>query len=68
MRFEVEGMTCGHCAGTVKGAIQKAVPGATVGVDLAAGLVAVDAVGGAKPEQVKYAIEQAGYTVARQVA
>jgi copper chaperone len=67
MRFKVEGMTCGHCADTVKGAIQKAVPGATVDVDLAAGLVAVSATG-AEPERVRAAIEQAGYTVERQVA
>lgn len=68
MLFKVEGMTCGHCAGTVKDAILRAISDATVDVDLAAGLVAVGDARAAKPEQVKAAIEHAGYTVERQVA
>jgi copper chaperone len=68
MRFKVEGMTCDHCVGTVKSAVQKAVPGATVDVDLATGLVSVSASGTAEPGRVKAAIEDAGYTVERQVA
>ena len=68
MRFEVEGMTCGHCVGAVKGAILRAIPGATVDVDLSEGLVAVGETGAEGPEQVNAAIENAGYTVERQVA
>lgn len=68
MRFKVEGMTCTHCVATVKRAVQKAVAGANVEVDLATGAVAVGRAGALRLEQVKAAIEQAGYTVERQMA
>ncbi len=67
MRFKVEGMTCGHCVGAVKGAILRTIPGAVVDIDLSEGLVAVGKTGAAGPEQVKAAIKHAGYTVERQV-
>lgn len=68
MRFKVAGMTCGHCAATVRGAIEKAVRGANVEVDRATGTVAVGGAAAMRPDQVKAAIERAGYTVERQMA
>jgi copper chaperone len=60
-------MTCGGCAAAIKRALGAAVPGATVEVNVTAGLVAV----GAQPAQldsVKAAIEEAGFTVTSEAA
>jgi copper chaperone len=56
--FAVSDMTCGHCVGTVKAAIEKAVPGAKVAVDLDSHRVSV--AGDAKAAAA--AIRAAGYT------
>jgi copper chaperone len=67
MKLQVSGMTCGGCAAAIKRALGTAVPGATVDVNVATGLVAV----GAQPAQrdkVTTAIEEAGFTVAGEAA
>ncbi|MHA6729775.1 heavy-metal-associated domain-containing protein [Devosia sp. A369] len=56
--FTVNDMTCGHCVGTVRKALETALPGADISVDLASHKVAFTgdkAVGEA-------AIREAGYT------
>jgi copper chaperone len=57
--YRVTGMTCGGCARSVEAAIKAAVPGATVTIDLDAAKVSVD---GASEEQVKEAVDQAGFS------
>lgn len=61
VRLTVKGMTCGHCVGAVKTAIQNAVKGAQVSVDLAAGRVEV--AGTDNADVVRKAIEDEGYQV-----
>jgi copper chaperone len=65
LRLSVSGMTCGHCAGTVKEAVQNVAPGANVQVDLATGTVAVDKRDSAL---IRSAIKAARYTVVNQAA
>lgn len=67
--FQVDGMTCGHCAGHVSGEL-KAVDGVTeVTVDLVAGgtsTVHVQAERELTDEQITAALEEAGsYTLVR---
>jgi copper chaperone len=56
--FAVNDMTCGHCVGTVRKALEAAFPGADVAVDLATHRAEFvgDAAKGAE------AIREAGYT------
>ena len=56
--YRVTGMTCGGCARSVETAIKAVAPAATVSVDLAAKAVTVD---GASAEQVKKAVDEAGF-------
>lgn len=57
--YRVDGMTCGGCAKSVESAVKAAAPGASVSVDLAAKAVTVD---GASEEQVRQAVDEAGFT------
>ena len=59
-RIKVEGMTCGHCAGAVKQAVNRVAPGFGVEVDLAGKEVRINGedVDGAA---VRAAIREAGY-------
>ncbi|WP_342359291.1 heavy-metal-associated domain-containing protein [Terrarubrum flagellatum] len=57
----VDDMTCGHCAGTIKSAIETSIPGAKVSADPAARLVSVE---GADLAKVREIISLAGYTPA----
>ncbi len=41
LAFKVEDMTCGHCAGTVKKAIEAGIPGTVVEADPATKIVSV---------------------------
>lgn len=59
--YAVNGMTCGGCANSVTKAIQAAVPGANVEVDLDAKTVRV---AGADANIVKQAVEDAGFEFA----
>ena len=58
--LRVEDMTCGHCAGTIKQAIESKVPGATVTADPSSKLVSVQ--GSADLAAIKSAVTAAGYT------
>lgn len=60
LSFHVEDMTCGHCAGVIKGAIEKTVPGAAVHADPASRIVVVGGVSDAA--QIAEIITAAGYT------
>jgi|AGTN01.2.fsa_nt_gi Copper chaperone len=57
--YRVTGMTCGGCARSVESAIKTAAPGATVSIDLPTAAVKVE---GASAEQVKKAVDEAGFT------
>ncbi|MBD8065400.1 heavy-metal-associated domain-containing protein [Devosia sp. PTR5] len=54
----VNDMTCGHCVGTVRGALEQALPGTQVDIDLATKKVSFTG-DKAKGED---AIREAGYT------
>nr|2K2P_A Chain A, Uncharacterized protein Atu1203 [Agrobacterium fabrum str. C58]2N4C_A Chain A, Uncharacterized protein Atu1203 [Agrobacterium fabrum str. C58]2N4D_A Chain A, Uncharacterized protein Atu1203 [Agrobacterium fabrum str. C58] len=60
LSFHVEDMTCGHCAGVIKGAIEKTVPGAAVHADPASRTVVVGGVSDAA--HIAEIITAAGYT------
>ena len=60
LKFEVQDMTCGHCAGTVEKAIKAADPGSTAKVDLASRTVSVETM--VAPEIIEASIVDAGYT------
>lgn len=62
LRFQVEGMTCGHCAQAVTKAVQAVDAMSEVEVDLAAASVTVRGEG--RREDLAAAIEAAGYKVA----
>ena len=60
--FQVQGMSCGHCASAVTRAIQSVDPQAKVQVDLASGQVQVQS--GEQRAALAAAIEEEGYKVA----
>ena len=57
-KYVVNGMTCEGCSRSVTKAIEVAIPGAKVEVDLVAGRVSVE---GGKASQVAQAVEDAGF-------
>lgn len=60
----VTGMTCGHCATSVREEVG-GLPGVrTVEVDLSTGLVTIDSDGGLDPSAINDAVAEAGYAVA----
>ena len=59
--FKVQGMTCGGCARGVTSALQRVDADAVVNVDLASKTVSVSST--ADAEQLKQAIEKAGFAV-----
>jgi copper chaperone len=61
-RFEVKGMTCGHCVRAVTDAVRRVDPAARVDVDLQQGTVEVDST--AEPDRLAEAIRDEGYAVA----
>ncbi len=61
-RFQVEGMTCGHCVRAVTEAVRALDSGAEIAVDLATGRVEV--MSAARRANIARAIEAEGYTVA----
>jgi len=60
LTFRVEDMTCGHCAGTIKGAIEAKLPGTTVTAD--PGTRHVSVLGSSDYAAIKAAVTAAGYT------
>lgn len=61
-RFNVQGMTCGHCERAVSQAIKAVDPQSEVRIDRASGLVEVQSQ--APREALAHAITEEGYTVA----
>jgi copper chaperone len=60
----VSGMTCGHCASSIREEVGS-VPGVTaVDVDLASGTVTVDSERRLEAKAIKKAVEEAGYQLA----
>lgn len=57
--LNVEGMTCGHCAGRVSKAIADVDPAAQVQVDLGAKKVRVTS--NVSPQELAEAVTEAGY-------
>lgn len=62
--FEVNDMTCGHCASTVTKAVVAADRNAKVRIDLAAHRVEIEP-GSADADELAEAIQEAGYTPVR---
>ena len=60
LTFTVNDMTCGHCAGTIKKAIESAVPGAHVNADPVTKMVSVT--GTDNRDILAGIITRAGYT------
>jgi copper chaperone len=58
----VDDMTCGHCAATIKDAIESTIPGSTVTADPQAKLVRIE--GASDPARINSIITLAGYTPA----
>lgn len=59
MPIRVTDMNCGHCAATIRGSIENAIPGAKVSIDREARLVFV---ADADPARIREIIALAGYT------
>jgi copper ion binding protein len=60
----VTGMTCGHCAASVREEVSS-IPGVTaVDVDLASGKVTIDSEREVEANVIKGAVEEAGYELA----
>ena len=59
--YEVSGMTCAHCASAVSGELTKLAGVRTVDVDVATGLVRVDADRSLDLADVRAAVDEAGY-------
>ena len=59
--FQVNDMTCGHCARTIRNALGALDPQAKVSIDVGSRRVEVDSAR-ATAAQLQGAIEQAGYT------
>ncbi|WP_431964873.1 heavy-metal-associated domain-containing protein [Nocardia sp. bgisy134] len=62
--YTVKGMTCGHCAGSVKTEIGKIDGVTSVDVDLATGAVRVASAAPLADADVAAAVDEAGYEVA----
>ena len=61
IRFDIQDMTCGHCASTITRAVRAEDPRARVHIDLAAHRVDVEPAT-ASAEELRVAIQDAGYT------
>ena len=61
LRFQVQGMTCGHCVQSVTKAVQAVDAKAQVQVDLAANSVSIE--GSDRKDAIAEAIRAAGYEV-----
>ena len=64
IKLKVEGMTCNHCVMTVKRAVMSVEGVKEAEVSLSDGTVVIKAEEGIDEENIKRAIEQAGYRVA----
>ncbi|HZH11958.1 MAG TPA: heavy-metal-associated domain-containing protein [Microvirga sp.] len=60
LTLRVDDMTCGHCAGTIKKAVESTLPGTQVHADPASKLVSIR--GTANLAAVRAIVTDAGYT------
>lgn len=60
----VTGMTCGHCATSVREEISEIAGVTAVDVDVASGAVTIDSVAPVDAGAIKSAVEEAGYRLA----
>lgn len=61
MKIVVKGMTCDHCVKTVRQKLQSLEGVSNVQINLATGAISFDDAGGHDVEEVRDAIEDAGY-------
>lgn len=59
--FNVSDMTCGHCASTIRAAVEKALPGEAIDIDVPTAKVTVTG----DAEKAAAAIRDAGYSPQR---
>lgn len=59
----IEGMTCGHCASHVKEALSELEGVKSVDVNLNAKTAVLEASGDVADEDIKFAVDDAGYEV-----
>ena len=59
----IEGMSCGHCVNHVKEALSELNGVTSVDVNLASKSAVIEASGDIKDEDIKFAIDDAGYEV-----
>jgi copper chaperone CopZ len=62
--YTVTGMTCGHCAHAVSGELSKLDGVTNVNVDVASGAVTVTSEGPLAEQDVREAVDEAGYELA----
>lgn len=62
--YDVKGMTCGHCAGTVSGSVTKLEGVTDVAVDLDTGKVTITSQAPLDVDVVRAAVEEAGFEFA----
>ncbi len=60
IRFQVNDMTCGHCAATITKAVKALDAAAQIDIDLTAHLVQIESV--KLPQQIEAAIRDAGFS------
>ncbi|MCV7238724.1 cation-transporting ATPase [Mycolicibacterium celeriflavum] len=60
----VTGMTCGHCATSVREEISEITGVTNVDVDVASGAVTIASVVPVEPAEIRSAVEDAGYRLA----
>jgi len=60
LTFRVDDMTCGHCAGTIKKAIESVLPGVEVSANPESKIVSVK--GAAEFSKLREIVSAAGYT------
>lgn len=62
--FEVNDMTCGHCASSITKAVKSLDQDARIAIDLASHRVQIEPLA-ANAEALRHAIQEAGYTPVR---
>lgn len=60
LEFNVQDMTCGHCASMITKAVKQVDPKAAVDIDIGNHLVRID--GASDANEIEEAIREAGYT------
>ncbi|MFF1635753.1 heavy-metal-associated domain-containing protein [Leifsonia sp. NPDC058248] len=64
-RYDIQGMTCAHCARSVSDELSGLEGVTSVTVDLAAGTATVSSTAALAEDDVRAAVDEAGYVLAR---